>query len=158
MKVNYDEKGLIIDDQRYLKNSLYLKNKISSIIPEIDAVVNHLPSNITLLKYWGKEKNCQQIATNPSINDIPGLRTFAKLTCKKGYQEPKSRIDRFLCNILNSDDRHLEIDTYNNFPTGTGIASSASGFAAATLAYAKMVNQENNIFYPVVQIRKWFCM
>jgi diphosphomevalonate decarboxylase len=149
IKVNYNEVGLIIDDQRYFKNSLYLKNKISSIIPEIDAVgESSAPSNIALLKYWGKEKKCQQIATNPSISmTIPGLRTFTKLTCKNGYQEPKSRIDRFLCNILNSDDRHLEINTYNNFPTGTGIASSASGFAAATLAYAKMVNQENNNYF-----------
>lgn len=149
LEVKYTEVGLIIDDQRYLKNSLYLKPKISSILPEIGKIgTSSAPSNIALLKYWGKKKNCQQIATNPSISmTISGFRSFTKLTCKKGYKEPKTRIDRFLSNILNSVDRHLEIETYNNFPTGTGIASSASGFAAATLAYAKMVNQEKNNYF-----------
>jgi diphosphomevalonate decarboxylase len=143
--VKIDESGLLILDQRYSINNNYLLNKINFNKPNIgDIGIASAPSNIALLKYWGKEEECLQIATNPSISmTIPGFRSFTKLICCQGYKKPVTQVETFLAKLIDSDKKHLKIETYNNFPSNTGIASSASGYAAIVLAYSNMVKDFN---------------
>ena len=119
------------------------------------------PSNIALVKYWGKKEN--QIPANPSISftlnncktitklafakhfDIPRLRdsvteskfSFDLLFEGKSKEDFKPKIQKFLerieiyCPYLK--DYHFTIDTENTFPHSSGIASSASGMAALSM-------------------------
>ena len=107
------------------------------------------PSNIALVKYWGKKKN--QIPANPSISfTLNHCKTITKLEVVKKSEtqdisfellfegKPKEdfkpKIQKFLeriapyCPYIN--DYHFKIDTQNTFPHSSGIASSASGMAA----------------------------
>ena len=104
------------------------------------------PSNIALIKYWGKYEN--QIPANPSISyTLNHCRTnttteffagedFSVQTFLAGNEEKKfaEKIEKYFKNIepylpwiLNG--RYI-IKTENTFPHSSGIASSASGFGA----------------------------
>ena len=110
------------------------------------------PSNIALIKYWGKLKN--QIPTNPSISftldtcrTITTLEFEAKSTDSKFSFEVyldgekkdsfKPKIETFLerIEVYTPYIRyyHLTIRTENTFPHSSGIASSASGMSALAL-------------------------
>jgi len=110
------------------------------------------PSNIALVKYWGKKAH--QIPANPSVSfTLNNCKTITKL----GFQsrendgafsfdllfegQPKKtfkpKIQKFLerieayCPYLKN--YHFTIDTQNTFPHSSGIASSASGMAALAM-------------------------
>jgi diphosphomevalonate decarboxylase len=110
------------------------------------------PSNIALVKYWGKKAN--QIPANPSISfTLNNCKTITQLTFAKkennetfsfdllfeGKQKEdfKPKIQKFLerievyCPYLKN--YHFTIDTQNTFPHSSGIASSASGMAALAM-------------------------
>ncbi|MBO6605758.1 diphosphomevalonate decarboxylase [Psychroserpens sp.] len=110
------------------------------------------PSNIALVKYWGKKTN--QIPENPSISftldhckTITTLSYSAKQTQekfafevyldgeKKDDFKPKiatffKRVENYLPFLKNF---HFKIETSNTFPHSSGIASSASGMSALAL-------------------------
>jgi diphosphomevalonate decarboxylase len=120
-------------------------NKISSFQTTWSA-----PSNIALVKYWGKKE--LQIPCNPSVSfTLNQCRTttsvrFERLINKQDHVslaiqydgksapsfEPKVKtfIDRILPYAPYLKDYHLQIDTVNSFPHSSGIASSASAMAA----------------------------
>ncbi len=104
------------------------------------------PSNIALIKYWGKYDN--QIPANPSISyTLNHCRTnttmefvageeFSVQTFLSGHEEKKfaekiekyfKTIEPYLPWILTG---RYTIKTENTFPHSSGIASSASGFGA----------------------------
>lgn len=143
--VNIDNNGLTIFDYRYSNFHDNLLNTINFETPNIgDVGIASAPSNIAFLKYWGKENDALQIPTNPSLSmTLPGFRTFTKIKCCAGFKKPITKLDKFLAKLINSKDRHLKIETYNNFPSDTGIASSASGYAAIVLAYSNMLKDFN---------------
>lgn len=110
------------------------------------------PSNIALVKYWGKKD--KQIPANPSISfTLNNCKTITKLAFAKRTNDGnfsfdlmfegkpkedfKPKIQKFLeriesyCPYLK--DYHLTIDTENTFPHSSGIASSASGMAALSM-------------------------
>ena len=115
------------------------------------------PSNIALVKYWGKKD--KQIPANPSISfTLNNCKTITKLTFVKHYdklcvtngnfsfdllfegkpkEDFKPKIQKFFesieiyCPYLK--DYHFTIDTENTFPHSSGIASSASGMAALAM-------------------------
>ncbi len=117
------------------------------------------PSNIALVKYWGKKEN--QIPANPSISfTLNNCKTITKLAfVKRGIstaldvtssdfsfdllfdgkpkEDFKPKIQKFFerieiyCPYLK--DYHFTIDTENTFPHSSGIASSASGMAALAM-------------------------
>jgi diphosphomevalonate decarboxylase len=113
------------------------------------------PSNIALVKYWGKkEDEIPQIPANPSVsftlNNCKTITTlaFAKkqndgnfsfdlLFEGKPKEEFKPKIQKFFERIeiylpfLKK--YHFRIDTQNTFPHSSGIASSASGMAALAM-------------------------
>lgn len=104
------------------------------------------PSNIALIKYWGKYPN--QIPANPSISfTLNNCRTnttmefladepFSVQTFLAGKEEPKfaEKIEKYFRNIEVYLPWILKgkfiIKTENTFPHSSGIASSASGFGA----------------------------
>ena len=104
------------------------------------------PSNIALIKYWGKYDN--QIPANPSISyTLNHCRTnttmeffagedFSVQTFLAGNEEKKfaEKIEKYFKNIEPYLPWILKgkyiIKTENTFPHSSGIASSASGFGA----------------------------
>lgn len=104
------------------------------------------PSNIALIKYWGKYEN--QIPANPSISyTLNHCRTnttmeffagedFSVQTFLAGNEEKKfaEKIEKYFKNIEQYLPWILKgkyiIQTENTFPHSSGIASSASGFGA----------------------------
>ena len=110
------------------------------------AVSASCPSNIALIKYWGKYEN--QIPANPSVSyTLNHCRTntsmeffageeFSVHTFLSGNEEQKfaEKIEKYFKNIEQYlpwilKGRYI-IKTENTFPHSSGIASSASGFGA----------------------------
>lgn len=109
-------------------------------------VAESCPSNIALIKYWGKYEN--QIPANPSISyTLNHCRTnttmeflagedFFVQTFLAGNEEQKfaEKIEKYFKNIEQYLPWILKgkyvIRTENTFPHSSGIASSASGFGA----------------------------
>jgi diphosphomevalonate decarboxylase len=108
-------------------------------------VVARAFANIALIKYWGKKPGANNIPATPSISlTLEALRTETII------EKIESRIDRFYLNSETADKQtasrlrayldywrrngliegHFSISSENHFPTGTGLASSSSGFAA----------------------------
>jgi len=120
------------------------------------------PSNIALVKYWGKKAN--QIPANPSISftlsDCKTITTlsFEEKADKNGFSfdllfdgQPKEsfrpKIEKFFERIANYlpflKQYHFTIDTKNTFPHSSGIASSASGMAALAVNLMSLERQLN---------------
>ncbi|WOD44525.1 diphosphomevalonate decarboxylase [Hwangdonia lutea] len=110
------------------------------------------PSNIALVKYWGKKEN--QIPANPSISfTLNHCKTTTKLSFSKKENDDEFSFDVFLDDEKKDDfkpkietffnriekylpflkDYHFKIETANTFPHSSGIASSASGMSALAL-------------------------
>ncbi len=110
-------------------------------------------ANIALIKYWGKRDPVRNIPAVGSISmTLDALHTTTTLRFDENLARDQlilneeeatpnqlNRVSRFL-NLIRE---RAEISTRahilsaNNFPTGAGLASSASGFAALTLAAAE---------------------
>ena len=120
------------------------------------------PSNIALVKYWGKKEN--QIPENPSISfTLDACKTTTTLSYSKKEndncfsfdvifegkknQDFKPKIETFFNRIEKYlpflKDYHFTIKTSNTFPHSSGIASSASGMSALALCLMSMEKQMN---------------
>lgn len=127
---------------------------------EKGAVKWSAPSNIALVKYWGKKEN--QIPANPSISftlnhckTITSLAFSKKETAEnfsfdllfegKPKEDFKPKIQKFLERIEPYlpflKEYHFEIDTQNTFPHSSGIASSASGMSALAMNLMSLEKQ-----------------
>lgn len=108
-------------------------------------------ANIALIKYWGKRSIDLNLPATGSISiTLDALRTQTTLTLDpslsadqltlNGEQaEPRQlkKVSRFLNLMAGSAERpRANISSENSFPTGAGLASSASGFAALASAAA----------------------
>ena len=129
-------------------------------LPENGSVMWKAPSNIALVKYWGKKGN--QIPANPSLSftlDTSATTTtlsFSKKADSKNFSfevkldgedkaeiAPKiqtffERIEPYLPFLKSY---HFTIETSNSFPHSSGIASSASGMAALSLCLLDLEQQ-----------------
>ena len=116
------------------------------------------PSNIALIKYMGKSDFARNIPSNSSLSySLENLRTLVELEIidaaedqwkplvEAGYLTPifsqkgqKRFLDYFkkLKEIYNVKE-NFQIKSANNFPSDSGMASSASSFAALTMAADK---------------------
>lgn len=107
-------------------------------------------TNFALVKYWGKRGTALNLPAVGSISvTLKGLATETQVTFdpdlhedtlelngKPGDAEDTQRVSRFL-DLVRSKSRttdHAKVVSTNDFPTGAGLASSASGFAALALA------------------------
>lgn len=121
------------------------------------------PSNIALVKYWGKKEN--QIPANPSISfTLDACKTTTTLKFEK-----KANNDAFSFEIYLDGDKkddfkpkietffkrievyvpflreyHFVIETSNTFPHSSGIASSASGMSALALCLMSLEKALNS--------------
>lgn len=120
------------------------------------------PSNIALVKYWGKKR--EQLPANPSISfTLNNCKTTTTLTYsnsdklsfevyvdgkrEEGF-EPKiktffERISEY-ASFINT--YKFRIDTSNSFPHSSGIASSASGLSALALCICSIEQNINSEF------------
>lgn len=109
------------------------------------------PSNIALVKYWGKREH--QIPENPSISfTLSNCKTVTEVTFTKKESDsysfevyfegekneafkPKIQtfFERIEVYVPFIKDYHFKIETSNTFPHSSGIASSASGMSALAL-------------------------
>jgi diphosphomevalonate decarboxylase len=124
------------------------------------------PSNIALVKYWGKieSNNQQQIPANPSLSfTLKNCKTITTLEFEpkeetkdvtfdlffegKPREDFKPKIAKFFqridsyCPFLKQF--HLLIKTENTFPHSSGIASSASGMAALAINIMQLEKRIN---------------
>lgn len=106
--------------------------------------------NIAFIKYWGNTDDRLRLPANPSLSmNLDGLYTQTTVAWRSdltadelvlnGQSETGAALNRVAAHLDALRER-LGIDGYaavesaNNFPMGTGIASSAASFAALTLA------------------------
>ncbi|HET7359604.1 MAG TPA: diphosphomevalonate decarboxylase [Rhodanobacteraceae bacterium] len=105
--------------------------------------------NIALVKYWGKRDAALNLPSTGSLSvtlDSLWTRTQVAFDAALGRDElslngaahPAALARASAClDVLRAQagsHAHARIQTRNNFPTGAGLASSASGFAALVLA------------------------
>lgn len=132
--------------QQFLGNKEFLTKDIE--------VFASCPSNIALIKYWGKYEG--QIPANPSISfTLSNCKTETKMIFKSGEkfsiktflaekEETKfsEKIEKYFRNIEKYLPWILQgsfvIETENTFPHSSGIASSASGFGAIAKCLMEM--------------------
>ena len=148
-------------------NYIYIGN--SENLPEGE-VSWESPSNIALVKYWGKKK--EQLPANPSIsftlNNCKTTTTLAYTNSDKlsfevyvdgkreeGF-EPKiktffERISEY-ASFINT--YKFRIDTSNSFPHSSGIASSASGLSALALCICSIEQNINSAFKDAIFLNK----
>ena len=153
----------------------FIANTISSSI-ENGSFQWSAPSNIALVKYWGKKEN--QIPANPSVSfTLNHCKTITQLAFAKKdtssthsktdsafsfdllfegkpKEDFKPKIQKFLERIEIYlpflKEYHFTIDTQNTFPHSSGIASSASGMAALAMnlmSLEKALNPEMTAEY-----------
>jgi diphosphomevalonate decarboxylase len=110
------------------------------------------PANIALIKYWGKKNEALRIPSNASVSmNLSGATTTTTVEFSDTYASDTIELidGNFSSNEIGRIVAHLDrirsraginkkarVFTKNSFPKGTGIASSASGFAALTVAAA----------------------
>lgn len=126
------------------------------------------PSNIALIKYMGKIEGQGNRPTNSSISwTLESLRSFVQITLDENLNQDQWKplqgegllplplseksVSRFLQHFKNLKnefgiDAHFMLESANNFPSDCGLASSASSFAALTMAatdlFAKMGSEK----------------
>ncbi len=118
------------------------------------------PSNIALVKYWGKKKD--QIPENPSISfTLNECKTITTVTFIKKENNEDFEFEIFLDGEKKDDFKpkiqtfferiemylpflkayRFKIETQNTFPHSSGIASSASGMSALALCLMSIEKQ-----------------
>lgn len=161
--------------QRKAISMQYLNPSLTLISSEVTpgAIRWRSPSNIALVKYWGKHGN--QLPRNPSISfTLDGAATDTTLhfavrgqagegvdvqlyldgELNKGFTErTKLFLDKLLPVYPFLKQLSLIIKTRNSFPHSAGIASSASGMSALALC---LVSLEETLFTPFKDRAEFF--
>jgi len=111
-------------------------------------------SNIAFVKYWGKKDDSLNIPMNPSISMTLDLNTTTTVEFSRNFKEDEFilnnkfqkgeklvRVIKFLDIARRKANIHQKARVFsvNGFPTASGIASSASGFAALAGAVSKVL-------------------
>ncbi len=110
------------------------------------------PTNIALAKYWGKRDVALNLPTNGSLSaTLAGLGSFTTVLWSDSFSEDvfilngvrvlggkSQKIVHVLDLLRGIEPKNSNLKAFvcseNNFPTAAGLASSASGFSALTLA------------------------
>ncbi|MBI2786710.1 MAG: diphosphomevalonate decarboxylase [Legionella longbeachae] len=130
----------------------------------------HAPANIALIKYMGKKDENSNSPDNSSLsytlNDLKSTVRLEKITSKKDIWEPLQIPGRSAELVLSVEGQqrflaHLTrikyhfgyeggflVQSCNNFPHSSGMASSASSFAALTRCASTALSELMNIEIP----------
>ncbi len=113
------------------------------------------PSNIAIVKYWGKRGDPKlNLPLNDSFSiSLDALKVKTRVTFDKslmkdeviinGKKLPEDKTVEYAGKVLNKlreisgTKIYAKVESYSNFPESAGLASSAAGIAALTLASAK---------------------
>lgn len=103
------------------------------------------PSNIALIKYWGKDYNTFPYnPLNPNLSlTLSNLRSYTSVTFKKNPHpnlKKDCKTSILLQKICPWNDSHFTYESTNTFPDSCGIASSASGICALVCAISDCLN------------------
>lgn len=111
------------------------------------------PSNIALIKYWGKRDTALNLPLTSSLSislgdkgattrilpiDADHDEIFLNHKAVPSIEVFYTRLVRFLDLLRPDPHQHYRIETTLNLPVAAGLASSACGFAAAVLAFADL--------------------
>ena len=115
-------------------------------------------ANIALAKYWGKADVARNLPAVPSLSlTLEGMRTTTEVTFSpelladelvlggaSQQGKPLARASKLLSEVrgLASSALFARVRSHNDFPTASGLASSASGFAALALAATRALGLE----------------
>ncbi len=140
-----------------MTNSDFPGCKLASALSEPVSVSWQSPSNIALVKYWGKTG--KQLPVNPSLSlTLSKAHTVSKLTAYprttegvveldfwfEGKQNLTfgQRMNSFLISVTDIfpwlGQVSLKLESHNTFPHSAGIASSASAFSALALCMCSL--------------------
>lgn len=111
--------------------------------------------NIAFIKYWGNRDNALRLPQNGSISmNLAGLQTHTRVTFDPTFPQDTFRLNeadqsgpslarvvQFLTHVreLAGKPWFARVESANNFPTGSGIASSAAAFAALAVAASNAI-------------------
>jgi diphosphomevalonate decarboxylase len=106
--------------------------------------------NIAFIKYWGRADDARNLPANPSLSmNLSALTTVTTVEFRPGLAgdtvtidgvtavgAPRQRVVAHLDQVraVAGIGTRARVASRNDFPAGTGLASSASAFAALTLA------------------------
>lgn len=109
--------------------------------------------NIAFIKYWGDKDPVQRIPANGSLSmNLDNLYSLTKVSFdpelvwdelfidgQVAGDTAHQRVSHFLDHVrkLSGIASKARVESENNFPTGVGVASSASAFAALSLAASR---------------------
>lgn len=109
-------------------------------------------SNIAFIKYWGKKDEELRLPSNGSVSmNLSNLYTTTTVEFSQGMQDDDITINnekdaKKIAKVISHLDRiraiagtsmKAKVVSVNNFPTGVGLSSSATGFAALTVAASR---------------------
>jgi len=112
-------------------------------------------SNIAFVKYWGRKDEVLRLPTNGSVSmNISNLHTTTTVEFNPSLSQDMVVLDgRQVKDEQKRVSQHLDrirkraglrefahVQSVNSFPAGTGLSSSASGFAALTVAALSATN------------------
>lgn len=123
-----------------------------------DSATARAHSNIAFVKYWGNRDQGLRLPANASISmNLADLHTTTTVEWNSelhvdtltingaaANETARTRVEKHLDALRArfETDRFARVDSRNNFPMGTGIASSASAFAALTTAACAALGAE----------------
>jgi diphosphomevalonate decarboxylase len=130
------------------------------------------PSNIALIKYMGKKDNKVNLPDNPSLSyTLNNLLSTVRLECSEknvdrweSLQQPgiedfilsQEGQNKFLKHLARIKEYfgyqgNFLVQSSNNFPAGSGLASSASSFAALTQCALRAMSELTNKAMPSIE-------
>ncbi len=120
------------------------------------------PSNIAIVKYWGKRDVSLNLPLNDSLSiSLDALKVTTKVLfdpalskdevkvngVKISDEEVKSYASRVLDKMREISGKRIyaKVESWSNFPSSAGLASSAAGIAALTLASSDALGLDMNL-------------
>ncbi|KMZ72985.1 Diphosphomevalonate decarboxylase [Zostera marina] len=120
------------------------------------------PTNIAVIKYWGKRDETlilplnENISVTLDLDHLSATTTVAEISLSGGRFQTCLREIRYRGEDFKDEKKgicikkedwqtlHVHIASFNNFPTAAGLASSAAGFACLVYSLAKLMNLKEN--------------